>query len=421
MQSSRRGAALLWAGGLAGCFGSSSPAPPPPISVDGSTPDAASDGPTEAAAEASTTADAAADAPTAPDAGCRDDGGAGTFACTGSMGTARIAPGAAVLSNGDVLVAGGWNATSQTLTSAEVYDPSSGTFSPTGSMASGHLWAGWTAPWPLVDGSVLVGGGLAASGALLGSAELYDPTTGTFAATGSLPTPVIAFDLVSLEDGSVLFIGGYSAVTGAPPTPGWQYTAGTSAVQLYDATTNMFQSGGTLAEARLFGCNVVLASGDVVALGGTVGTSATFEPNIEELDPSTGQWSTVGELADGVTCGNAAFVLPSGAILLDGANAIDPSTWTSTPISNPLTTTSPMLVQLANGDVLAVGGKDASGNAIADAQRFDATTSQWSPVGSLHQPRNAGRALLLQSGDVLVVGGSDATGAALATAEIFSP
>jgi hypothetical protein len=447
MQLSRRCAVVALGAGVAGCFGSSSSPPPATTLADGAASDGAADtsapeaGPdativeggaaTEASTEASTgPSDASGAESSTPvtDAGCitAGDGGTDTFTCTGSMSTARIAPGAALLGNGEVLVAGGWNATSQTLSSAEIYDPVTGTFSPTGSMTDPHLWAGWTAPWPVLtagpaNGAVLTGGGLSASGALLASAELYAPTTGVFSATGSLSIPVIAFDLLALPSGDVLFIGGYSTVTSGAPTPGWMYTAGTDQVQVYDPTTGMFSVTGPLGETRLFGCNVVLPTGDALAIGGWQGTQPSFEQNIEDYDPATGQWSTVGELGDGVTCNDAAFVLPDGTILLDGANTLDPTTWDTTSVDDPPTATSIMFVQLADGDVLAIGGEDSSGTAVATAQRFDANAHAWSAVGSLNQPRNSGRAVRLSSGDVVVVGGSDANGAALATAEIFHP
>jgi hypothetical protein len=333
-----------------------------------------------------------------------------------------VAPGAAALANGKALVAGGWNAASGALATAEVFDPASGTFASTGPMASAHLWAGWTAPWPvLASGEVLVAGGLAASGALLGSAELYDPSAGTFAATGSLATPVVAFDPVTLAGGSVLFVGGYSTVVVEPPTPGWQYTSGTSAVQRYDADAGAFASAGTLAEERLFGCNVRLASGKVLAIGGWQGAPVAAESNIEQYDPATNQWTSVGALGVGVTCSVAAFLLPSGKVLLDGSNLLDPVALTTTPTSNAPAASNPMMVQLANGDVLAAGGSGAVNATVAGARVYSDATGLWGSVGSLHEPRSAGRAVLLPSGDVLVVGGSGASGGALATAEIYHP
>jgi hypothetical protein len=51
------------------------------------------------------------------------------------MATARAHHTATLLPGGKVLVAGRWTASLSSLASAEVYDPSAGTWSPTGSMA----------------------------------------------------------------------------------------------------------------------------------------------------------------------------------------------------------------------------------------------------------------------------------------------
>ena len=60
---------------------------------------------------------------------------AGSFAKTGTMGTERVSHTATLLPNGEVLLAGGWDRDG-VLASAELYDPEVGDFSPTGSMAT---------------------------------------------------------------------------------------------------------------------------------------------------------------------------------------------------------------------------------------------------------------------------------------------
>lgn len=102
------------------------------------------------------------------------------FYSTGSMTAGRFGPTATLLPDGRVLIAGGTSATD--LASAELYDPKTGTFSPTGSMAAGH-GQGQTATL-LQNGKVLMTGGRGDSAA--GSAELYDPSSGTFSLTGPL-------------------------------------------------------------------------------------------------------------------------------------------------------------------------------------------------------------------------------------------
>src|SRR5205807_8010904 len=112
----------------------------------------------------------------------------GTWTATGSMNFARIVFTATLLTNGKVLVAGGFDGTA-TLSSAELYDPATGLWTPTGSMTTPRL--GHTATL-LQDGRVLVAGGTIGCGcscSALASAELYDPITGTWTLTGNMNTP----------------------------------------------------------------------------------------------------------------------------------------------------------------------------------------------------------------------------------------
>ena len=115
---------------------------------------------------------------------------------------------ATLLADGRVLFAGGCG------TAAEVYDPATGTFSPTGSLAQVRASATATR---LHDGRVLFAGGYncAAAGqdGMWASAELYDPTTGTFSPTGSMAAPRSQHTATLLADGRVLIAGGLSGPT----------------------------------------------------------------------------------------------------------------------------------------------------------------------------------------------------------------
>ena len=83
-----------------------------------------------------------------------------TFDNTGSLNTARYRHTATLLSNGKVLVAGG-DTSGSYLTSAELYDPASGTWTATGSLNTAR--ADHTATL-LPNGKVLVAGGYNSSG-----------------------------------------------------------------------------------------------------------------------------------------------------------------------------------------------------------------------------------------------------------------
>src|ERR1039458_2687485 len=117
--------------------------------------------------------------------------GVGVFTPTGSLNTARSGHTATLLANGKVLVAGGETFDPDDgfliVASAELYDPATGIWTPTGSMGTAR--ARHTATL-LANGKVLVAGGYKydVNGNIvpLAGAELYDPATGTWTPTGNL-------------------------------------------------------------------------------------------------------------------------------------------------------------------------------------------------------------------------------------------
>jgi hypothetical protein len=126
------------------------------------------------------------------------------------MGRIRVGQTATPLSDGTVLVTGGnSHGGSKTTASAEVYDPSSGSWTAVGKMGTTRF-GGWTATL-LADGRVLVVGGFTGGNETRASAELYDPGTRTWTATASLGLARADHTATLLPDGSVLVAGGGTA------------------------------------------------------------------------------------------------------------------------------------------------------------------------------------------------------------------
>jgi len=134
------------------------------------------------------------------------DPATGLWTETGSMADERRLHTTTLLPNGQVLVAGGFSNVSGALTSAELYDPATGLWTETGSMATGR---GLHTATLLPNGQVLVAGGDGDTGVLT-SAELYDPASGTWTETGDLVNARFVHTATLLPNGKVLAAGGQS-------------------------------------------------------------------------------------------------------------------------------------------------------------------------------------------------------------------
>jgi hypothetical protein len=120
------------------------------------------------------------------------------------LSQARDSHTAISLTDGRVLIAGGWGGSVATA-SAELYDPKTGRFSPTGSLPEARY--GQIAAL-LSDGRVLIAGGARDAGTALNSADLYDPNGGTFKTTESMANTRYGSTATLLLDGRVLIAGG---------------------------------------------------------------------------------------------------------------------------------------------------------------------------------------------------------------------
>ena len=162
-----------------------------------------------------------------------------------------------MLPNGKVLVAGGFGADGHNLSSAELYDPATGTWTTTGSLAAGR--AEQTATL-LPNGKVLVAGG-ALNGNELARAELYDPASGTWSATGKLATARSLHTATLLPDGKVLVAGG-------------SYNA---SAELYDPANGTWTVTDSLANERGNSTATLLPDGNVLVAGSMFPSTATAE------------------------------------------------------------------------------------------------------------------------------------------------
>ena len=286
----------------------------------------------------------------------------GSIRSAAPLNTGRHGHSAALLNDGRVLVVGGYNAMDSWLIDAEIYDPARDT---------------WTVIFPLYphgvghtatqmkNGDILVVGGCIGSGVCTERVEIFNPATNSWRPAASLPSDRASHAAVLLQDGRVLVIGGGSAA-GVP--------MGGDAL-VYDPASDSWTSTAPMVTPRLFTQGILLKDGRVLAAGGTALSDPTNETMVrgaELFDPSAMTWSAAADLNQ--------------------------------------TRYGHVLVLLANGNVLAVGGAQSYSNMDpASYQRqievYNAARNIWTVIGELPFPRVYSTATLLPNGKVWMAGG----------------
>lgn len=286
----------------------------------------------------------------------------GTWAVTGQMKTPRIDATATLLQNGQVLVAGGSGGGSFPLASAELYNPATGTWSVSGSLHQGRSGVGGDedpSATLLRDGQVLIAGGEDAKFNPLSSAELYNPATGKFTPTGSMTSPRAGQSATLLNNGQVLMADGgtadlYNPATGKFTATGSMLSVHGSPVgtllpdgdvlvtgkgqpfaELYDPATGQWSSAstglgicGSNQECRSFSTATLLPTGNVLVAGGLVGLVSNPQTTAGAMlyHPDTNTWTSTGSMTTGREH-QTATLLQDGQVLMAGGTLFDhPST-----------------------------------------------------------------------------------------------
>ena len=292
------------------------------------------------------------------------------------------------------------------------------TFDATGSMTTDGRYEHTATLLP--NGKVLIAGGY--NGSFIASAQLYDPSTGTFSATGSMTTARYGHKATLLPGGKVLVTGG------------WGISRILTSAELYDLATGTFSpTTGAMTDARLLHTATLLPNGKVLIAGGATSSFPWFLARAELYDPATSTFTpTIGSMTTD-RYWHTATLLPNGKVLVAGganffsaslasADLYDPATSTFSPTTGSMTGARAEHTEtlLPNGKVLAAGGRVLFGVHLASAELYDPTTGTFSPTGSMITDRTVHTATLLPSGKVLVTGGGNSSGV-LASAELYDP
>ena len=320
-----------------------------------------------------------------------------TWSKVGLLGTARTAPAAALLPDGRVLVAGGYYHTGPM---------EGGASAPDAIVASYHRAAPRTgAPRraPLDDIDV------PPFGYALATAELFDPATGSWSATGAMNFARVGAEAVTLADGRVLVVG--SSTIPVTRVDGRAYDS----AEIYDPATGRFSLAGSLPDIDRPSLEKLGVPGanpmpiqDPDSTG--TGTLVALHDGGAVLVGRAGSWKHVGEIT-------RSFRFDAGA---GGWSEIGQTyVFIGEPSRVPLVTlgvrrlAGAMAARLPDGRVIVAGGAGAipEGSPFSDtytttsAELYDPKTDTWSPLPPMPEARAGGATVVLADGSVLLVGG----------------
>lgn len=347
---------------------------------------------------------------------------ANTFTPTGNLNSPRVSFTMTLLNNGQVLAAGGEDniLAHASLATAETYNPATGLWSLTGNLTTAR--SGHTATL-LANGKVLVAGGCATpSGCTaLASAEIYDPATGSWTATGSMKSPRQSHQASLLADGRVLVTGGIAICNSTVCNV-------LSTAELYNPQTGVWTFTTSMPTGRLNHTSTTVTNGQVLITGGCAVTGGPC-PNLGAMvyNPAGATWSPTGPMNVNRTEA-AATLLSNGKVLVSGG--LDPGSFASTAaeLFDPATLTwsatgrmrtarfGHTATALATGDVLAAGGTAQT------AEIYNVAMGTFTLTGDMSTSRTDHRAALLATASVLVAGGQGiSSSSVLQSAELYQP
>jgi len=322
---------------------------------------------------------------------------------------------ATLLPDGKVLIAGGMRRNQDFYRSAELFDPATGKFSATGEMQItrvGHVAV------LLRSGKVLIAGGWIGHG-VTDEAELYDPATGKFAVIAHMITKRGRPEATLLRDGNVLITGGGSSTDGAGST--------ITSAETFDTATLKFRATGSMHVARIAHTATLLTDGRVLIAGGR---GSEVNASAEIYDPKSGTFHDTGRLIS-ARYKHTAGLLPDGRVLIAGGS--DDRDWHGTlssaeiydPLRGTFSSTSSLhdarfklpdeAVQLGSGQLLIAGGN-------RQAELYDERTGKFTVVGGdTGDSRHFMSETLLGDGRVLLAGGYAYSPEATAQTWIYKP
>jgi hypothetical protein len=217
----------------------------------------------------------------------------------------------------------------------EIFDPTSGRFRKVGEL---HTRRAWPSATMLHNGQVLIAGGFDADQHLLREAEIYDPQEHRLQLVGDMVFPRCAAARVVLADGSVLFAGGYKC--NWPPDSMDKPYEVLKTAERYDPDSARFYRVGDMTGPRIWATPILLRDGRALIVGGRAVSDWETLSDADIYDPRMHAFTRSGKMTapragpllrlmkDGeVLVNGGAYKGPPGADYIERSSEIyDPST-----------------------------------------------------------------------------------------------
>lgn len=212
-----------------------------------------------------------------------------TYTVTDSMKDARFYHTSVELDNGKIMVMGGFNGFNDTLNSCEIFDPTTELWTTTASMNYKRYYHTSTL---LDDGRVLVAGGYGYKlgdpqlpGTYLTSCEIYDPSSETWTETGSLNEARNQHGATLLSGGNVLVAGGINKT--------WNYDfVSLDSAEIFDVGTETWTEVSSMNHQRDNVNLILMPNSKVFASGGSMGQEKdTYAHMAEIYDANADTWT----------------------------------------------------------------------------------------------------------------------------------
>ena len=315
-----------------------------------------------------------------------------------------------LLNDGRVLIMGGTTAhEGPSLKSCEIFDYRDGSIRPTSEMLSARQYFQAVL---LDDGRVLVAGGAASKtadhrGVAINEVEIFDPETEIWTAAAPMPMRRELFQMVRLEDGQLLAIGG---IGGPAENAAWDIL---SDCHLYDPDIDDWATMPSMNYSRTNYTATLLDDNRVLVAGGY----GSGQNRSEIFDPKARIWKEVSSFVEGGSGQHIALRVSGGRVLRTGGWP-GPQQWSEIfePMESVWRTTIGQMherrfahhaVTLPQGRVLVAGGANSSTTSLNSCEIYDPLAEDWSTVQPLPRANVEFNMLLLPNDQLLVIGGAN--------------